>query len=205
MSQILQIKLLRVLQEKEYDPLGSSKPEKANVRIITATNKNLSKYVEEGKFRKDFFYRINVIKIEAPPLRDRREDIPLLINHFIGKFSQLYENNIAGISPVALKILIEYDFPGNVRELENIIERAFVLSPGGIIKPEHLPDNLQQTKTVPAIEIASNMNEMESLFIIAALKRNNWNRKKTADELNINPSTLHRKIKKLGLKPPKSR
>ncbi len=205
LSQLIQVKLLRVIQEKEYEPLGGIQPEKANVRIITATNQNLSQKVKEGKFRKDFYYRINVIRIYVPPLCERREDIPLLIDHIIGKFNQLYSKNIAGISPYAMSQLMNYDFPGNVRELENIIEHSFVISPGGIIRPEHLPEQFQENQSIPAVEIASDLKEMEGLFLIAALKRNNWNRQKTAKELNINPSTLYRKLKKLNMKPPNNK
>lgn len=202
-SPMLQVKLLRTLQEHSYYPLGSTQPEKSNARIIAATNKNISQMVNEGNFRKDFYYRINVIKIKVPSLRERKEDIPLLADHFLAKFNNLNQKNIAGFSPPAMQIIMAHDYPGNVRELENIIEHAFVLSPGGVIKPESLPDSLNKTKSVPAVEIASNMREMEAIFLIAALKRNNWNRTDTARELDINPSTLYRKIKKLGLKAPK--
>jgi len=198
-SQAMQVKLLRVLQEKVYEPLGSTRSVEADVRIVAATNRQLEKLVSQGHFRDDLFYRINVIKIVIPPLRDRKEDIPLLVDHLVEKFNRLRGSNIAGISPPALKLLMEYDFPGNVRELENIIERAFVLGPGEVIKPEDLPEHVKARGAVPAVEIARTMEEMEALFIMAALKRNNWSRKDTAKELGINPSTLYRKIKKLGL------
>ncbi len=202
-SQMVQVKLLRILQEKKYEPLGSTITETANVRIITATNRNLEKLVEKKKYRKDFYYRLNVIKIIVPPLRTRKEDIPLLTDHFIYKFNQIYNKKIIGISPYALNILMQYDFPGNVRELENFIEHAFVLCQGNMITLEHLPEQFHQKKAVPIIEIASNMNELEAVFLISILKKNNWNRRKAAEELNINPSTLYRKFKKLGIKPPK--
>ncbi len=202
-SKSLQVKLLRVLQESEYYPLGSATPEKADVRIIAATNKDLKKMTKTGEIRPDFYYRINVININLPPLRERKEDIPLLVNHFIDKFNKMYGGKIEDISPEALKALMNYDFPGNARELENVVERGFVLAQGRIIKKEHLPENLQESKPVPVIEIASSMREMEAIYIMAALKRNGWNRKKTAADLNIDPSTLYRKMKKLGLKPPR--
>jgi len=203
LSQMVQVKLLRVLQERKYEPLGSSKSLNADVRIITATNRNLEQMVEEKKFRKDFYYRINVMKITVPPLRERKEDISLLIDHFIEKFNHIYGKRIEGISPIAMSMLIQYDFPGNVRELENFIEHAFILCREPLIRPNHLPEKFNLNNAVPAIEIASNMDELEAVFLISVLKKNNWNRKQTADELGINPSTLFRKFKKLGIKPPK--
>jgi len=201
-SQAMQVKLLRVLQEKEYEPLGSTRTINSNVRIITASNTSLDKMVSEGKFRADFFYRINVVKVILPPLRERREDIPLLIDHFVDQFNRLRRKDIPGVSQPTLDILMKYDYPGNIRELENIIEHAFVLCTQGIIKPEHLPVHMQGRESIPAVEIATTMNEMESLFLIAALKRNDWSRKNTAKQIGVNPSTLYRKIKKLGLKIP---
>jgi PAS domain S-box-containing protein len=205
-SLAMQVKLLRVLQERVYEPLGGTESVKADVRIVAATNRKLEKLVSEGRFRDDLFYRINVIKIVIPPLRDRKEDIPLLVDHLIDKLNRFRGTSITGISPPALRLLMEYDFPGNIRELENIVEHAFVLSPGEVIKPEDLPEHLQAREAVPAVEIASTMSEMEALFIMAALKRNNWSRQETAKELGVNPSTLYRKIRKLHLTiPPDSR
>jgi PAS domain S-box-containing protein len=203
-SQAMQIKLLRVLQEKEYEPLGSTDTIKTDVRILTATNASIDKMVAEGEFRADFFYRINVIKVLLPPLRERREDIPLLIDHFVEQFNRLHRKDIPGVAQTTLEILMKYDYPGNIRELENIIEHAFVLCARGIIKPEHLPKHLQNKDSIPAVEIAATMDEMESLFLIAALKRNNWSRKETARQIGVNPSTLYRKIKKHRLKIPRS-
>jgi DNA-binding NtrC family response regulator len=138
-----------------------------------------------------------------PSLKERREDIPLLVEHFVDRFNRLRQKNVPGFSPPALGLLLNHDFPGNVRELENIVEHASVLCGDGIIRPEHLPDYLQGDRPVPAVEIAGTFAEMEALFLIGALKRNNWSRKDTAAEIGINPSTLYRKIKKLGLKLPK--
>ena len=202
-SSAMQVKLLRVLQEKIFDPLGSTRSVVADVRVVAATNKSLEKLISNKLFREDLYYRINVIKVSLPSLRERREDIPPLTDHFIERFNRLHQTNIIGISTRALKLLMAYNYPGNIRELENIIEHAFVLSLGGIIKPEDLPENIQAKGAIPVVEIASTMKEMESLFIIAALKRHDWNRKATAEDLAINPSTLYRKIKKLGLKIPK--
>jgi len=203
-SPAMQVKLLRILQEKTYEPLGSTQSLKADVRIIAATNKQLEKLVSQGEFRQDLYYRINVVRIIIPPLRERKGDIPLLGDHFIDQFNKLRNKDISGIAQPALGLLMRHEFPGNIRELENIIEHAFILSPGGVIKPEHLPDYLQEQRAIPAVEIAGTMNEMESLFIIGALKRNNWSRKKTAEELGINTSTLYRKIRKLRLKVPEN-
>jgi len=203
-SSAMQVKLLRVLQEKTYVPLGATESNQMDVRIIAASNRELENLVKEGKFRRDLYYRINVVKLVIPPLRDRREDIPLLADHFIGRFNRLRKKDISGITPPSLNLIMKHDFPGNVRELENIIEHAFVISPGGVIRPEHLPDYIQGQKAVPAIEIAGTMDEMESLFILGALKRNNWSRKDTARELGIHTSTLYRKIRKLRLNVPTS-
>ncbi len=200
----LQVKLLRVLQEYVYEPLGGTESIKADVRIIAATNQDLLELMKLGRFRQDLYYRINVIKIKMPPLRERMSDIPLLTDHFIGRFNHLRNKDISSITADALKILMNFDFPGNVRELENIIEHAFVLCPGGVIQPEHLPTYIHETRPIPAVEIASNIKEMEALFLTAALQRNRWSRQDTARELDINPSTLYRKIKKLGLTFPNS-
>ncbi|MBN2225804.1 MAG: sigma 54-interacting transcriptional regulator [candidate division Zixibacteria bacterium] len=204
-SPAMQVKLLRVLHDKEYEPLGGTETMRSDVRIITASNAPLDAMVENETFRADLFYRINVIKIVLPPLRERREDIPLLIDHFVDQFNRLRRKDLAGASPATLDILIKYDFPGNIRELENIIEHAFVICPQGIIKPEHLPKHLHADNAIPAVEIASTMKEMETLFLIAALKRNNWSRKETARQIGIDPSTLYRKIKKLKLKIPEEK
>jgi transcriptional regulator with PAS, ATPase and Fis domain len=198
-SQAMQVKLLRVLQEKIYEPLGGTASVPADVRVIAATNKGLDQLVETGSFRSDLYYRINVMRVRLPSLRERKEDIPLLVGHFVDRFNRLRQRNVPGFSPPALSLLLNYDFPGNVRELENIVEHASVLCGGGIIRPEHLPEYLRGERPIPAVEIAGTFAEMEALFLIGALKRNNWSRKDTAAEIGINPSTLYRKIKKLGL------
>jgi len=204
-TQAMQVKLLRVLQEKLYEPLGSTTSVSADVRVIAATNKQLDDLVENKEFRQDLYYRINVMRIRIPALRERKEDIPLLVDHFVDRFNRLRKKNVPGFSPPALNLLLNHDFPGNIRELENIVEHASVLCGQGIIRPEHLPDYLQGDRPVPVVEIAGTLAEMESLFLIAALKRNNWSRKKTAAEIGVNPSTLYRKIKKHGLKLPDSK
>ena len=202
-SSAMQVKLLRVLQEKTFEPLGGTNSIKSNVRIIAATNRQLDKLVDDDIFRRDLYYRINVIKVTLPPLRKRREDIPFLTDYFIDQFNRLRQKDIPGVSSPAMEILMKHHYPGNIRELENIIEHAFILCGDDIIRPEHFPDDLRTKKPIPVVEVASSMKEMESLFIIATLKKNDWSRKDTAKELNITPSTLYRKIKKLGISIPK--
>ena len=193
----MQARLLRVLQERVYEPLGGVEPVKADVRVIAATNKNLSKLVEQGRFREDLFYRIHVVRLELPRLRDRREDIPLLMDHFIARFNRLKGKDIAGVSDAVLARLMEHDFPGNVRELENIIEHAFVLCRGGVIELKHLPPPLRGGALGEALRLgkAVTLESMEKLLITDALRRNGGNHQKAARELGINPSTLFRKLK----------
>jgi len=198
----LQAKLLRVLQEKEYEPLGADESVKADVRIIAATNKDLAAMVEEGAFRQDLFYRINVIKLTVPPLRKRKEDVPLLVRHFIEKYNRLQGKEIRDVSPDVMKVLMSHNYPGNVRELENIIEHAFVLCDDVILRSEHLPLELQPSPQESSSSANTNLQQMEADFIRAALKKNGWNREKTAAELGMHKSTLFRKIKKLNISLP---
>jgi len=202
-STALQVRLLRVLQEKVYEPLGSVSSVKADVRIITATNKNLDKLVTTNKFREDLYYRINVVKLAIPPLRDRKEDIPLLTDHFIGRFNHLYNKNISGVTDQVLAKLLEHDYRGNVRELENIIEHCFVLCQGEIIEQKHLPASFKPTEEddYPDIKKAVTLEEMEKIFISNALKQNNGNRTAAAKQLGIHKSTLFRKLKSLNIEP----
>jgi PAS domain S-box-containing protein len=204
MSPSLQVKLLRVLQEKEYEPLGSTSPRKTDVRIIAATNKDLSKLVSEGNFRDDLFYRLNVVKINLPPLSQRREDIPLLIDAFIQKFNARMGKKIMSVSDQALRFLLNYDYPGNVRELENIIEHAFVLCRGDLIDFDCLPKELTETqvKREPhkhLLKEEAPFGRAEAELIEGTLKKYNGNRIKTARELSIDRTTLWRKMKKYGL------
>ncbi|HYG36361.1 MAG TPA: sigma 54-interacting transcriptional regulator [Clostridia bacterium] len=200
-SPAMQARLLRVLQERVYEPLGGVEPVKANVRVIAATNKNLGKLVEQGRFREDLFYRIHIIRMELPSLRDRREDIPLLLSHFTARFNRLQGKDIAGVSDEVLARLMEHDFPGNVRELENIIEHAFVLCRGGVIELKHLPPNLRGDALGNALRLGKVMTleAVEKLLITDALRRNDGNRKKAAKELGIHTSTLFRKLIALKL------
>jgi PAS domain S-box-containing protein len=203
MSPSLQVKLLRVLQEKEYEPLGSTSPRKTDVRIIAATNKALSKLVNDGKFRDDLYYRLNVVKIDLPPLSQRREDIPLLIDAFVQKFNAKMGKQIIGVSDQTLRLLLNHDFPGNVRELENIIEHAFVLCRGDRIDLGSLPREVtggqtEKTSPLPAEE-ESPFAKAEAEVIEKALKKHGGDRIKTANELGIGRTTLWRKITKYRL------
>ncbi|HFQ89181.1 MAG TPA: PAS domain-containing protein [Desulfobulbus sp.] len=203
----VQVKLLRVLQERMYEPLGSSEPVRADVRIITATNRDLQALVREGTFREDLYYRLNVARIQLPPLRERQEDIPLLIDHFIGKFRARQDKDITGISEPALQILMRHDFPGNIRELENVIEYAFILCQGGLILPEHLPEPLAPVPDHRAPGLAAGaapmaLEEIEKQAVWLALERNRWRKMATCRELKISKDTLRRKIRKYGLRNP---
>jgi len=197
-SPALQVRLLRVLQEKMYEPLGGTETVKANVRIITATNKDLDQLIKDKSFREDLYYRINVIRIKLPPLRERKEDIPLLANHFISRFNKIQYKKISGISPEVLSILMNYDFPGNIRELENIIEHSFVLNRSGEININNLPENLRPKVTIKAGKSKS-IDDLEKVFITEVLIKNNWNREETAKELSMHKTTLWRKMKKLNI------
>jgi len=194
-SPALQVRLLRVLQERTIEPLGATEPVKVDVRVICATNKVLAKLIEEGKFREDLYYRIRVIHLSLPSLKERREDIPLLIDHIIGKYSRLFGKDVAGISTEAIARLMEYDYPGNIRELENIIEQAFVLCQGGIIELHHLPPELRPAPS-PSNDGMGTMSlaKMEKYLIAETLQRYAGNRKLTARDLGIDTSTLYRKI-----------
>jgi PAS domain S-box-containing protein len=202
-STALQVKLLRVLQEREYEPLGGTDTLKTDARIITSTNRRLSELVARGSFREDLYYRLNIIKIELPPLAERREDIPLLIDNFIQKFNALKGKDIKGISDQALNILMRYNFPGNIRELENIIEYAFVLCHEDLIRAKHLSRDIQNGKAIDTVRnhrIAPKQLDLaEKEAIMAALQRHQGHRGDTAKFLNIDKSTLWRKMKKYGI------
>jgi PAS domain S-box-containing protein len=210
-SPALQVRLLRVLQDRVYEPLGATKPLIADVRIVTATNRQLEDLVAQGTFRQDLYYRINVVKLVLPPLRKRKEDIPLLTEHFIRKFNRLSGKEIQGLSPDILPILMSHDFPGNIRELENIIEYATVVCKNSVIGIEHLPDYLREGSCAPRGIVGEadqkkdiTWEDMERGFIYEALRRNNWNRSDTAAQLGMHTTTLWRKIKRLNIEIPKS-
>lgn len=203
----LQVKLLRVLQQKVYEPLGSNVPVKANVRIIAATNKDLPELVQRGDFRDDLYYRLNVVNILLPPLRDRLEDIPLLVDHFVKKFRAEKQKDIVGVSDEVITLLMKYKYPGNIRELENIIEYGFILCSGGFIQLQHLPETFGGSEQGPdspllaAYEGAS-LEEIEKSAIELCLQRNKWKKMKTCRELGISKDTLRRKIEKYGITNP---
>ena len=208
-SPMLQMRLLRVLQEKVYEPLGSTKSEKADVRIVAATNKNLEELVQQGLFREDLYYRINIVTLFLPPLRERKEDIPLLVEHFLRRFNSLRGKEIRGLSPKAMNILMSYDFPGNIRELENIVEYTTVVCKNHFVRKEHLPETLHQKidlRKMPASEkITENepsLKAVEKDIIYKTLKKNNWSRKLTAAQMGIHPTTLWRKMKRLNFEAP---
>lgn len=202
-SPAMQVRLLRVLQERVIEPLGSVKPVPVDVRVIAATNKDLDELVRQGTFREDLYYRIRVVRVQLPGLAQRREDIPLLVDHMVARFNRLQGKDIAGVSEQVLACLMNHDYPGNVRELENIIEQAFVLCRGGIIELNHLPPELRPA-VGPSAERTQPMTlgDMEKLFINEALQRRNGNRTLAARDLGIDVSTLYRKIKTLGIDTP---
>lgn len=206
-SPALQIRLLRVLQEGTYEPLGSVESCKTDVRVITATNRKLQDQVREGKFREDLYYRINVMRLELPPLRERKEDIPLLAEHFIVQFNLMQNKQIIGMTDDALACLMSYDFPGNIRELKNIIEHTFILCKKNMIERQHLPEPLRRVSGPDTSRYPDllTFKDMEAIFLTNALRRNQWNRIRTARELGIHKSTLFRKIKSLGIVLPDSK
>ncbi|OPX95598.1 MAG: Nitrogen fixation protein VnfA [Syntrophorhabdus sp. PtaB.Bin047] len=207
MSFNLQVKLLRVLQEKSFERIGGSKTIKVDVRIIAATNRKLEDLVSENKFREDLYYRLNVVPIEIPPLRERRQDIPLLVNFFLEQSNRINSAAIEGFSEEAMKALMEYDFPGNVRELQNVVERMVVLKREGHIDIEDLPEKLysHEKEEVPTPEIDIDkgydtlVSEFEKTLIMKALTETQGVKSKAAQALNINRTTLIEKMKRLGL------
>jgi len=202
-SAALQVRLLRVLQERTYEPVGAVSSVKANVRIITATNKKLDQLVQQGEFRDDLYYRVNVMKLELPPLRDRKEDVPLLVEHFISRFNRLRNKNICCVTNEVTAALLAYDYPGNVRELENIIEHCFVLCEGEIIEAKHLPASIRPSSKMDKTKVGepATIKQMEIILITQALRRNKGNKTATAKQLGIDKSTLFRKMKAFDIKP----
>ena len=204
-SSAFQVRLLRVLEEKEFQPLGSVEKIKTDIRILAATNRDLGEMVKEGTFRRDLFYRINIIQFQLPPLRERMEDVPMLVERFIKKMNNIRGRSVADVSKEAMSILLTHNYPGNIRELENIIEHAFVLCHEGEIEKSHLPPSLLQlpkdgVAVSSSIEESVRLSEEES--IMNALKRNNFNRLAAAKDLGIHKSTLFRKLKKYDISLP---
>ena len=202
-SPALQVKLLRVLQEGEFERVGDTKTFKVDVRIIAATNRNLDELIKKGNFREDLYYRLNVISIDIPPLRERRQDIPLLVNSFIQKFCKANNKKISVISQGALSKLINYSWPGNVRELENCIERALILSNNGQITEMSLPKNFDDNNLTAVgsngFSLRDALKDPEREILLKALEENNWNRKRTCEVLRINRTTLYNKMKRFGI------
>jgi PAS domain S-box-containing protein len=201
-SQALQVRLLRVLEAKVYEPLGSTKAVQTNARVITATHRNLEDAVQKGQFRDDLYYRINVIKLSIPPLSERKEDIPLLVEHFVNRFNRILGRQVIGLSQEALTALMIYTWPGNVRELENAIEHAFVLCPEDLVRLDHLPARVVPENRSMLLPAGLTLKEIEKKAIRDALQRNEWKRVITARELGIDKNTLRRKIKRHGIADP---
>ncbi|MFB3825974.1 MAG: sigma-54-dependent transcriptional regulator [Bryobacteraceae bacterium] len=213
-----QVKLLRVIQEREFTPLGSTEPQKVDIRIIAATNADLRKLVEEGKFREDLYYRLDVINIALPPLRERKEDIPPLVAHFFDKYCRENEKfldshgrSVLAFQPEAVQILMEHTWPGNVRELENVVERAVVLATQPEVPADVLPDHLLQAVGVrlrrgdsgplpPDASLFEIVNDFERRVIMERLEQCNWSQTETAESLHVPLSTLNQKIKRLDIR-----
>ena len=188
-----QVDLLRVLQQKEFTPLGGQDVDKVDVRILSATNRDLKQSIQNAQFREDLYYRLNVISIHVPPLRERKEDIPLLAKAFIQKSCLEINRESVSIAPSALKLLMDYDWPGNVRELENLVERALVIGHGNEIAAEDLPFSRKELK---AEALPKSLKKMEQLHIEKIVKENNWNISQAARDLDIDRQTLYNKLEK---------
>jgi DNA-binding NtrC family response regulator len=211
MSPNLQVKLLRVLQDRTFEPVGSSKTQRVDVRVLAATNQDLRRAIEEKRFREDLYYRLNVIPIEMPPLRARRDDVPLLVHHFLDALAREKSTGPCSVSPAAMARLAAYDWPGNVRELENLVERLVILRGEGEIDVDDLPPELRETRPavattapeVPAEGLSFNevVEQLETDLIRQALERTHWNKNRAAQLLGLNRTTLLEKIKRKGLAP----
>ncbi len=194
----LQSKLLRVLNNGEFQPLGSARTLRTDARILSSTNCDLEEEIRRGTFREDLYYRINVINLQVPPLSDRLEDLPILIDHFIQRLRDKRNKAIQGVSDEVLQHLRRYDFPGNVRELENAVEHAFVLCDSDTIEVDHLPERIRRTTENGSKRLPT---DSERTILLEALERHNWNKVRAAHELGINRTTLWRKMKRYCIKP----
>ncbi len=206
MSPALQVKLLRVLQEREFERVGDVKTIRVDIRVIAATNQDLEELVRRGRFREDLYYRLNVIPIYLPPLRERRDDIPLLLSYFLRVFNEKRGGHLEGFSPEALALLVDYDWPGNVRELENLVERLVVLKGEGVVRPEDLPEKVRGRRSFSSIpspergwDLSTAVSTFERQLILEALRRANGVKSKAAKLLGIKRTTLLDKIKRNGL------
>jgi DNA-binding NtrC family response regulator len=204
----VQVKLLRVLQEREIDKVGDPRPRRVNVRVIAATNRNLRNLVEDRQFREDLFYRLSVIVIDLPPLRERKEDVPLLVDHFIQKSCQRQQVAPVSVSQEAVEILTKYAWPGNVRELENLMERLVVLGKGSVVLPEHFPPEfLEQKPRIAKVALdlpdeGIDLEEVEKEILLQALQKYRWNQTHAARYLNISRKTLIYRMEKFGMREP---
>ncbi len=206
-SPALQVKLLRVLQERQFEPVGSNKTESVDTRVILASNKDLAAEVEADRFRQDLFYRVNVVTIQVPPLRERIGDIPLLAEFFLKKYRQQLNKTLRGLTDEAMQLMQSYAWKGNVRELENCIERAVVLTKGQEITPDDLPNTVRESTSLDApsegafkpMSLKQALEAPEKRIILATLEANGWNRQATAEALDINRTTLYKKMKRYGL------
>ena len=201
-SPAMQVRLLRVLENRTYSPLGSTEPVRMKARVITATHRDLEALVAQNAFRQDLYFRINVVKLKLPKLADRREDIPLLVNHFVDRFNTITGKRIAGVSEAAIAALMRHSWPGNVRELENALEHAFVLCRSGMIDLPHLPEHVWPAVHETGATVGLSLREHERQVVLNALVRNRWRPMATARELKIDKNTLRRKIQTYGLAPP---
>jgi PAS domain S-box-containing protein len=199
-SPAMQVRLLRVLQEKTYEPLGATESMRSNARIMAATNRPLAALLQSGQFRQDLYYRLNVLRLELPPLRERRCDIPLLIEHFRRRLNAETGKTIEGVDPAVFDVLMRHDFPGNIRELENIMQHAFVLCRGMVIEPAHLPGELPFDGRCEKQPVPLTLKSVEKRTIEEALRDNAGNRSATARQLGIDPSSLYRKMRRYGIR-----
>lgn len=201
MTPHMQLRLLRVLQDMEFERVGDSTPLKVDVRVIAATNKSLSRKVKQGEFREDLYYRLKVIEMTLPPLRDRREDIPLLVKHFLKKFNKKLQKDIEAVSDDVQKIFMEYPWPGNVRELEHSVEHAFILCRQPTIAVEHLPADLKNFRKTEA-SLKDDRKDLDSRALLNALEKTDWNKAKAARLLGMSRRTLYRKIEEYNIRHP---
>ncbi|MHB8989239.1 MAG: sigma 54-interacting transcriptional regulator [Desulfobulbia bacterium] len=209
MSPMLQVKLLRVLQEKEFERIGGTKTISSDFRVVAATNRDLEQEVEAGRFREDLYYRLNVIPIEAPPLRERRQDIPLLVEHFVARFNRLRKKKIKGVSDEVMARLARYAWPGNVRELENMLERMVILAGGDVLSVADLPERLLEAGAAPVERLEALpeqgfflnevLSDFEKRLILQALEQTDWVKNRAAKLLNVNRTTLIEKMKRFKL------
>ncbi len=198
-SPALQVRLLRVLQEREYQPLGSADTHEADVRLIAATDRKLDELVTEGRFRQDLFYRVNVVRLKLPPLRERRTDIPPLVEYFVARQNAERGRNVGGLEHAAMAAFMRHEWPGNVRELAGAIEHAFVLCGEDLLRLEHMPDEIWHVLGGSGAPLGATLAELEAWAIRRALAGNGGRRGDAARELGIDPSTLWRKMKRMGL------